>query len=411
MKVNLKKIGLFIVLITFFVPDGMTTVGDYGYTQNVAFFNIPFFINGIKVMFWMRNMIGITYCFIQVINIIQNKKVSIKSNKLSIYFSFFAFWVIIDTWLNEKDLYSVLIHMSFCLGFLLIAEKSIRQENDWFFENLLLISKILLIINLFFVIWYPNGITTSKDYLLTPFYFLGLNNQVTPFLIMTSLLLIIDYKRKSKIFTLVLFQLIIVCSVIMMGSGTGLLCVAIMILGYLIWSCKNLFSSQTTWKKKQKHKYIIITAILMSLGIVFFNFQMVFKWLLVGILRKDLSLSGRTNTWELAINQFINRPILGYGYGHMVTGHYYAHNIILELATVFGIVGLVLYSIFCIKTFKQYFVKGNQDYVVPIICATIALIIANTSEAFIFNIPQLTVFILIGYYALERKKTNNDASD
>lgn len=403
-SINLKKIGLFFILLSFFTPDGMTTIGNQDYIQNVAFLNISVVTKGVSYMYWIRNLAGIYYCVLQGMDLIkQNSKIRFSFTIVSI-FATFSLWIIVGAYFNGVNLYPVLIHMAYCLGYMLLAKKSIRDEKYLYFDNLLLISKSLMIINLILVIGFPHGITTGRDYLSTPYYFLGIKNQVTPLLIMASMLLFMDYSRKKNLKKLLIFQVVILLNAILMESGTSMLCVVLMILGNMLQIRRALPTSYNEGKKRSKgYRHILIFAILLSVGIVFFNVQNIFSWLIVGLLNKDLSLSGRTTTWKLAIDQFLTKPILGYGYGHMVTGHYYAHNLILELLVTTGIVGFVLYAMIALKTFKRYFADNENSFSVPMISALIALVIANIGESFIFNISQLTIFILVGF-AVDKKR-------
>lgn len=405
MKFSYKKLFFFIILLTFFTPDGMTTIGNQNYIQNATFLNNSVIKICISLMYWTRNLVGISCCILQAMLILKNKVKCSSSYTVAGAFALFALWIIIDAYLNNIGLYQVIIHMAYCLGYVLLAERSMKNGSTQYFDCLLLISKLLLLINLALILPYRNGITTGKDYISTAYYFLGTKNQVTPLLIMASMLIFMSYGRKRNLVELLFNETVVLLNAFLMGSGTGKVCVMVIIIGNIVQQ-RNVkrYANRVSNKRNLRYMYILIASLAILVGIVFFNIQSIFGWLIVDVLNKDLTLSGRTDTWKLAMEQFLCKPLIGYGYGHMVVGHYYAHNIILELLVTSGLVGFVLYSLFVFKIFRKYFKKHENNYTVPVIYAVIALIIANIGEAFIFNIAQLTVFMLVVYAQKQMKE-------
>ena len=378
----------------------MTTLGNPEFIQNAVFLNNSYIILSITFMYRLGNAIGIAACIWYVLQTIcDNVNKTILYNKgliITNAFILFALWVLIDAKINGIELYSVVVHMISCTGYLIIIEKYIKENPKDLLDVLLFILRLLLCINLTLLLLYSHGITTGNDYLHTPYYFLGTKNQITPFLILYTFLVFLNYKRKSKLYKIVDLA-IIVSNTFLMGSGTALLCITIIISGSLIKykSNKHTEMKANSKNKASAGKCLILATVIISIGIVFFNIQNLFGWLIEGILKKDLSLSGRTLTWKLATKQFLSRPLFGYGYGHMVTGHYYAHNAILELLVTTGSIGIILYCRMIYLTFKGQFIKYKNIYTSVIISATVALLVANIGEAFLYNISQLTMFVIL----------------
>lgn len=358
MKLNYRKIILFIVILIFFIPDGMITVGNLDYLQNSAFLNSGFTVRLVTFILWARNVIGIAacvWCILLKFHTGLEQKIYLKATMINTY-ALFAIWVLIGVNLNSMESYQALIHLSYCMGYLIITEKCIKCRHSYFLNILSLVMRLLLFTNLILLLCYPYGITTGKDYLSTAYYFLGTKNQTTPLLILASMLFFMEYKRKKGMLQLIASQTIVLLNALIMGSGTGIICVAIVLAGNMLQIKKNnSFSFKSENMRKSKANYVLWGAVIVSLGIVFFNFQRIFSWLIVDVLNKDLSLSGRTATWSLAIEQFLTKPIVGYGYGHMTIGHYYAHNAILEVLVTTGVIGLLMYFIFLKTVFKGHF--------------------------------------------------------
>lgn len=100
----------------------------------------------------------------------------------------------------------------------------------------------------------------------------------------------------------------------------------------------NLLSSLTI------AHYVFLYAIL-EIGIVFFRVQSIFSYLIVNILHRNLSFTGRTNLWDYYINQFVEENIFlkmigNIGVTDMSTN---SHNMFLGLLSFTGIIGVSIY--------------------------------------------------------------------
>jgi O-antigen ligase len=90
---------------------------------------------------------------------------------------------------------------------------------------------------------------------------------------------------------------------------------------------------------------------------------------LLGLLHKDMTLTGRTTIWSVLLTSFAKRPWLGYGYsafwvgtkGESANAIYalkwprlsYAENGVLELALELGIVGVGLYLMAYLRSYRR----------------------------------------------------------
>jgi exopolysaccharide production protein ExoQ len=115
--------------------------------------------------------------------------------------------------------------------------------------------------------------------------------------------------------------------------------------------------------------FAIFLAIFISIG----------KEFILGLLNKDVTLSGRTDFWPEVIRSILQRPILGYGYegfwqawrgvdnpaAHIINPNGFvpttSHNSYLELALHLGIVGIVSFVLSVITNLMRIPFRRNTD--------------------------------------------------
>lgn len=379
----------------------MSTVGAEGYITNAHFLNNSIVIGITVFLYRFRNLLGMLMLLMIFLGIIKKLSLNISyfKKKYTISTSFFVFvlWILFVSKINKVQMYNLLVLVCFCTGYLFLIEKMIRENAKQTIKILVLIFRMLEVFNLSLMLLYPMGITTGKDYLSTPYYFLGTKNQVTPFLILALTLEAIwfDYNEEIKLKKFIVGVVLVLANAIGMGSSTSILTCVVMIVGITIIK-KNKFVFGK--RKFLNGKAILVGVVLISVGIVFFDLQNIFKWLIVDILDKDLSLSGRTVTWKIAIEQIKRNPLIGYGYGYKVTENYYAHNAILELLVTAGMGGGILYLHMFWNAFKQINVKRKNAINIIVIISVASLLLANITEAFLYNISQLTIIVLVCHW-------------
>lgn len=69
-----------------------------------------------------------------------------------------------------------------------------------------------------------------------------------------------------------------------------------------------------------------------------------------------------------------------------------------------GILGVSIYFLFLAKAFAGPEIARRGVISVPLICAAIALIVGNISEAFIYNISQMAILCYMAYASIRIKK-------
>lgn len=400
MKINLNKAYIFFLLLPFYFPESLYRIGDDEVIQNISLLNRDFFVLIINLIYRFRFFIAVAAIVYMFIEIIWNSKAL--PSKMTVFLSFcgYTVWTLIATIINEGDIIATVKEIIICIGFLTLISILIKKYSKHLIEVLFFILTGILLLNIIFGMIYQHGIVTGKDSFSTIYYLIGTKNQATPIILQLMLIQSINHVKQNK-FKTILDAALIILNVFMMASSTGIICVGVAYLFLFVNKSKISFDDLSD---ANKIKLIILATILFSLAVVFFDFQKSFSWFLTGVMHKDASLNSRTLIWGKAIIQIKENLIFGYGFGHNVFSHYYAHNLILQLLLTTGLIGLIIYIYFLYRIFKQG-IQCSKKAVIAIFI--ICYIIMNTTEAFITNIWALgTLVIMFNSELLIQKKNN-----
>ena len=124
--------------------------------------------------------------------------------------------------------------------------------------------------------------------------------------------------------------------------------------------------------------------LVLEVGIVFLRVQNLFSFLIIDILHKDLTFTGRTDIWDRSMSMIAKKPILGWGsmeqiFETLLLGQTHSHNAILEQLFRGGIVYYLAFLILIIlihnhtvRFMKNRLVKDATIilFVIWIICVT-----------------------------------------
>ncbi len=131
--------------------------------------------------------------------------------------------------------------------------------------------------------------------------------------------------------------------------------------------------------------FIVAAVTVANIAVLFFRIQNLFKWLIVDILDKSLTLSGRIFIWDAAFKMLPRKLWFGFGVGtysvHCFFGDYgYMHNQILQSLMEGGIVTTVLF--FIILGLSCFYVDKYRDnkLVHPIMAGLVTYSVIMISE-------------------------------
>lgn len=231
-------------------------------------------------------------------------------------------------------------------GFLIGTHYSIKAQLDTLFWGLF----ILVLVNFFYVIFIPEvgivqehihfgawrGIFLSKN-------FLG------PMMVLSAL--VSWFKLKLDQHPLAVVQLGLSSSLMFGSSSKTALLVYFYILGLIVfyWGASHLY------KQSKKVFYISLFLSFLLLCLVYLNLDF-----LLGLVNRDLTLTGRTNLWPLILENIWLRPLFGYGFNSFwpvpsqepldiwVTLPWFphhAHNAFLDICLELGFTGLTIFLV------------------------------------------------------------------
>lgn len=150
------------------------------------------------------------------------------------------------------------------------------------------------------------------------------------------------------------------------------------------------------------------TKLYLSLGVIYGSIGLCIglyiglEYIVVDVLGKDLTFTGRTDMWDYLISRGMTRPWLGFGYGGFwsnpteqigvfrdqpwftgaLEGQGNAHNGYIEVFLQFGLIGIFLLAICCINLFNQ-----------------IILLLLKTRRIEYFWAFQYLVFVLLSNFS------------
>lgn len=172
--------------------------------------------------------------------------------------------------------------------------------------------------------------------------------------------MIASYEKRGKIWnlTVILYLALMTTIIIMAKSGTGMIGILVFLILSIIFSKKQL----PRWLSVN---LVAIYSAIIFLLIYFFNFQENFDFLIVDILNKDITFTGRTYIWDSAISVIKQYPFLGIGESSNLRAYLYgashAHQYWLQLLLTGGIVS-------CSIVFAMYHLAGKNTKKHPESC-------------------------------------------
>lgn len=263
----------------------------------------------------------------------------LKEHKLSMFdvavFLYFAVWLI-STFVNGESVLDYCKEAVVMIFYLFCYENAEKKKEIYIAINVTsMILFIELVINLVCIIIFPNGLwhTTSIYNVETNYYFLGMDNQATPLIIIALVLMVLYYYQKETITLFAyIYAAVILLNTLLMGSATCIAGVIVFVLFLILSRVKSkVFNIRTA----------IIILIAIYFLFVVFRAQDLFKFFIVNVLQRDVGLSARTGIWDNAIQMIKEKPFIGYGCKTFATliGDRHAHNMYLQIMLQSGLFG------------------------------------------------------------------------
>lgn len=270
-------------------------------------------------------------------------------NRLLTFIVIYCVHIILNTILHRGETTYAILMYSRMVAMCFLIYSIIRKKDFIQLKGLTFSLNLLVILNLISIYAHVDKLTYSA---LGHTYLLGFDNGnaivIFPALIMNYF---VNYLERDGELSLriVLSWIFTVLSVILVDSATttlGILIFAIMILVYKHGIIKHL-----------NRKTLVIIVLAGFLLVVVFRLQNLFSGIIVNMLGRDITLTGRTALWDKAFNGIIESPILGHGVNPDTQRMFFfgvssAHSEILDILYQNGFVGFALYFMIFVAYFK-----------------------------------------------------------
>lgn len=317
-----------------------------------------------------------------------------KIPKIILYIFIFEFLIFISTIINNGYLYRAVIDMVSIVAFCVIIYMGIQNNVINLFKSLSLLCTILMFINLFSMILYPDGIPadlyTNK---LNPIFFMTTDNGTGVFIITTMLFVVIsnNLKKSHKPY---IVELILSCCLLcafFSGSTTSMVICFFFIIYLGIFFRKN---------KKITFNPIVLSISYLILSVMIISgLTNIFMLFVEGILHKSITFTGRNQLWHDALQLIKSKFWIGYGringdYISIWGGRYSSHNILLELLLEGGVITLLLFTLINYKAVKILNIYINLRIANILSIGLFLIFIALMMEAFVHEVYLYGILII-----------------
>lgn len=340
------------------------------------------------------NYIRIMQNFISIVSIVLFITL-VRNSFLRLTFLLFICFLI-STIINDSNYASVLYYFSRSFGLIVPImyiypknkEAFWRATSDYFALN--------IYINTIFTVLSPEGILTSStiNKIEKGFHFLGEKNQVMPFLLIGVTIAMI-YKhfmqeKQYRVYCLLICTWICGIYYLSATSTIGLIVFTIL----LLWkNVKVRLKRKKTSKKSRKWTFIfgVFAIICCYYLLVVQRIQNYFGSLIAELFNKDVTLSTRTFIWDAALKMVQESPIWGYGgtetkYIQLGSMVYNAHNILLQMLLMGGIVMLVVFVLLVSRGCIDLSKVQTGDVRKAITALLIALFVMSLAEVYAISL-------------------------
>lgn len=322
-------------------------------------------------------------------------KKHIKLNKMMLFFILFMALNILSTVINNGDVLKIGYVAMTTVALFLYAKYFYDNENiDEFINMLYKIFTLYLTINLVLYIFKPQGISDK----FPGIYFLGIRTRFTEYVISCILLAYINYKNKiiskKKMSLSIAIALINIFIHNVTTAYIGIMCSIVFYYFLINFVRKNNYI---------KFNWLAIVIYVFIILIVFARVQIYFEFLIVDILGKDLTFTGRTYIWDSAL-QIIKKSNIIFGNGCPDNGNfvpyggalYQAHNEFIQIIYESGLIGIWLFLLFINAILKSHKYDTSKIDII-IVSVVYALMVMMISEIYSYYIAAYIPMIIFFY--------------
>lgn len=384
----------------------------FNYKIIVFLLLIPYFKPGyISMNFSTLNNIYNIALIIASIIIIVLYTSKTKISKFIMVAIIYELYLFIITLASNGDWYQTIINATSTITLCMLIEYYMKVDCKGLFGIMSLLLGTLITANLITIILFPEGMYITRFY---NNYFLGYDNIIITYILPALCVsLFYAYLNKGKA-DLQFYILFIIClsTVIIRWTATNLVMLFILAIFLIVQRFINT--------KIFNLLNYLITNIVFTISIVIYKMQYLFSYLIVNILNKDLTFTGRVDIWNRNLEYIKEKPIFGYGIefeGNRILkndGFSHAHNQYLEIIYESGVIGLALFGYLIISIIQKLHKYKNHKFTKIISLFICLIFISMQTEVFrnnnfwIIYIIAFNIDIIINSSKCNRGEKNGD---
>lgn len=304
------------------------------------------------------------------------------------------------TYINDGAIIKVITTLLPIISLVFVLEYFFKKNTFLTIKTMYIYFSTLVYINFIFMIIRPDGlITVTTANTVVGYNFLGVSNQLGPYFILASVISLIYASMKKRLtINIVLVNVCVYISLVLVWSATSIAWFTIYFVLLIFMSRKSKLSHFINWLS------VLVFIIISHWLIVFVKAQNWLDFIIVDILNKDLTLSGRSVIWDEAIKLIKNS--LTFGYGEIPDGRYIkvgsalfnTHNIFLQLFLQGGIIFVLLTLFIMFISFYQIKQNQNQSINSILLISVLTLFCMMITEVYAFIIIFILLFLVYKRY-------------
>ena len=364
----------------------------------IFFFIVPMGIIDLLSAYLPMTLIRIILCLIVLIKyipyLIKNKKIS----PMTIVAIIYCLGRFLITYICSHDLASSLLsYSSFTIIILfMLVDCTVKENTKNLIEGIQIYCEIVIFINFLCLLFPKFGSIFDCDFFLEYD-----NNHFMYYILGITVSFINHYLNKDKQSKI---RMILMCTIVLVTtfsvfSATAIIAFVVLALALFLsfkFNIGNIVS------------YVIFYFI-SFVSIIVFNAQHLFSFLIVNILHKDITLSGREKIWNAFKVEILNSPLLGHGYQSdklfVLNTYLYAHNHILNELYCGGIIMYLVYVWFVILPAKKL-LKNKDTNIAKVFSAIILSILVHSLCESLSVVIFTFVYCLMYYIDVYIEKAN-----
>lgn len=274
-----------------------------------------------------------------------------------VLFSLFLFLMLdcVVTTINEGNIFQMYINAITLFAMAIMFMSAAKNGSYKFVRVVSTTLEILIIINFLTIVLFPEGLYNFTA--VNHHYFLGSRNVMMRTIFPGVCFTILRSKTETNKlgFRTIMVMVVAGASLVLVWSATALF-------AYTLFCALLLLFQFRGTPKLFTVKACYFFAVAVFIVIVVLKLQNLFSFIIVDILQKDTTFTGRTILWDAAMLNIVQSPIVGYGLEHLqtiaaklyrFTEYDSCHNLFLDLLYQNGIVGFALISVLFVSVAKK----------------------------------------------------------